>query len=53
MPKYRDKGKRFVIEKILERVPEQILGRQISEELFERDYTEIEDEIREYRRGRR
>ncbi len=53
MPGYRDKGKRFVIEKILERVPKEILGRQISEELFERDYTEIEDAIREYRRRRR
>jgi hypothetical protein len=52
MPRYRDKGKRFVIEKILERVPKETLGRQISEELFERDYTEIEEVIREYRRGR-
>ena len=53
MPKYRDKGKGFVIERILERVPKEILGKQISEELFERDYTEIEDTIREYRQGRR
>jgi hypothetical protein len=53
MPKYRDKGKRFVIDKILERVQKEILARQISEELFERDYTKIEDVIREYRRGRR
>lgn len=49
MPKYRDKGKRFVIEKILERVPEAILQQQISEELFERDYTAIGEVIREYR----
>lgn len=53
MSKYRDKGKGFVIERILERVPKEILGKQISEELFERDYTEIEDTIREYRQGRR
>ena len=53
MPGYRDKGKRFVIEKILERVPKEILGRQISEELFERDYTEIESAVWEYRHRRR
>lgn len=53
MPGYRDKGKRFVIDKILERVPKEILGQQISQELFERDYTKIEGVIREYRKGRR
>ena len=53
MPRYRDKGKRFVIDKILERVPRKRLGRQISEELFERDYTRIEETIREYRRRRK
>ncbi len=39
MPKYRDKSKRFVIDRLLARgiAPEE-LGRQVSEELFQRDY---------------
>lgn len=39
LPKYRQKSKEFVIDRLLQRVPEEILRRQISEELFERDYT--------------
>lgn len=43
MPKYREKSKAFVIGRILQRVPEQIpeavLARQVSEILFERDYS--------------
>ena len=39
MPKYAQKSKKFIAEKLIERVPEEILHRQISEELFERDYT--------------
>ncbi|MCI8887865.1 MAG: sce7726 family protein [Hungatella sp.] len=39
LPKYRDKSKLFVIEKLLARVPEELLHEQISQELFERDYT--------------
>jgi len=53
MAKYKEKSKAFVVEKILEKVPKERLKAQISQELFERDYTEIEDVIREYRRGRR
>lgn len=53
LPAYREKSKLFVIDKILEKVPEEILRRQISEELFQRDYTEIEDVIEGYRRERR
>lgn len=53
MPKYRDKSKTFVIEKILERVPEQIseekLASQVSEELFQRDYQEITEVIRTFK----
>lgn len=52
MPKYRQKSKDFVIGRILERVPEEILDGQITEELFERDYNEIADTIRDYRRKR-
>lgn len=50
MAKYRDKSKKFVQNKILEKVPEEILQRQICQELFERDYTLIEDTIRQYRK---
>lgn len=53
MAKYAGKSKEFVREKIVERVPEEILNRLISEELFERDYMEIEGRIREFRKGRR
>ncbi len=49
LPKYRDKSKAFVIEKILLKVPQEALDHQISEELFERDYTQIEETIREYK----
>lgn len=51
MPKYRQKSKDFVIEKILAAVPEETLCRQVSEELFERDYNEIEEHINAYRKG--
>lgn len=56
LPKYREKSKAFVVEKILLKVPKEILDRQISEELFERDYTQIGETIREYKtvsKGRR
>ena len=53
MPKYKEKSKLFVMGKILEKVPEDILQRQLCEELFERDYTAITEEIREYRKGNR
>lgn len=52
LPKYKEKSKLFVEKKILEKVPEEVLWRQFSEELFERDYTTIAEEIQEYRRGR-
>lgn len=39
MPKYANKSKKFIAEKLIERVPVEILQAQISEELFERDYT--------------
>ncbi len=52
LPKYRDKSKDFVIGKLLERVPWETLKGQISEELFERDYTTIDETIRTYKKGR-
>lgn len=50
LAKYRQKSKDFVIEKILMKVPKERLYGQISDELFERDYTEIENSIRAYKK---
>ena len=41
MPKYKQRSKDFVITKIMEKVPWDLLHRQISEELFQRDYNTI------------
>lgn len=49
MPKYKEKSKQFVAEKILQNVPEETLRLQISEELFQRDYNKITETIQEYR----
>jgi len=49
MPAYKQKSKLFVIEKILEKVPKEILQYQVTNELFERDYTTIAEQINEYR----
>lgn len=51
MAAYKQKSKRFVQEKILETVPEEVLWRQVSEELFERDYTKIKEQIDAYRKA--
>lgn len=55
MPKYKEKSKQFVIEKIVGRIPERIaetdLRTQVSELLFERDYTTIEETLTEYRKS--
>lgn len=50
LPRYRQKSKDFVIEKILLKVPKERLYAQISDELFERDYTEIEKDIGAYKK---
>ena len=52
LPGYKEKSKKFVVEKILEKVPADLLAVQISEGLFERDYTAIEETIRAYREGK-
>lgn len=49
LPAYKQKSKKFVNEALLKKVPAEILHRQILEELFERDYTLIEEEIRQYK----
>lgn len=73
MPKYIHQSKRYVIDKIAERIqkdnentkstsknhssvtkrrmiPENLLRQQVSEELFQRDYNTIKEELEEYRR---
>ena len=50
MPKYKERSKLFVQEKLLEKVPLDILQMQLCEELFERDYTEIGEKIQEFRK---
>ena len=68
MPKYKDKRKEFVIEKILERVSDEkpvttsgkaiknpiypeLLHLKISDLLFNRDYTTIAEDLKEYRKS--
>lgn len=50
MPKYKQKSKDFVIEKIIEKIPEEILQFQVCEELMQRDYNEIAQTIAEYKK---
>lgn len=49
MLKYKQRSKDFVITKIMEKVPWDLLHRQISEELFQRDYNTISEAIKEWR----
>lgn len=55
LPKYKDKSKDFVIDKIAEAVGKKIdeaaLSAQMCEVLMERDYTKVEETLKEYRRG--
>lgn len=55
MPKYKALGKAKVSEKILERVPQlipdELLRNQVSEILFERDYSKVKEVLAEYRKG--
>lgn len=47
---YKQKSKRFVADKIVETVEKDVLSRQLSEELFERDYTKIWETIQTFRK---
>ena len=47
---YKRKSKAFVQKKLLEMVPGELLWPQAMEELFERDYNTIADEIKAYRK---
>ena len=49
MPKHANKSKRAVVKEIIDAVPGERLNRQISAELFERDYTTIEETLKTYR----
>lgn len=49
MPKYKQRSKEFVIDKILDAVAPEILTEQISQELFERDYNAIAQTIQTFR----
>ena len=53
MPKYAQRSKAFVREKILERVPQEALKRQITDLLFERDYEALLAQIREVQKKTR
>ena len=53
MPKYKERSKDFVVDKILLKVPEDVLRIQMCNELFERDYTTIGDTIKTYKSKRR
>ena len=50
LPEYKQKSKAFVQKKLVEKLPEMILNEQISQQLFERDYTQIAEEIRNYKK---
>ncbi len=56
MPKYKEKSKSFVIEKICSLVPDVVsmetLSAVISDILFERDYSKVEETLTEYRKGK-
>lgn len=49
LPKYKNYSKKRIQEILLKKVPGKILWEQVSEELFERDYTKIREQINEYR----
>ena len=53
MPKYKERSKDFVVDKILLKVPEDVLRIQMCNELFERDYTTIGETISNYKSKRR
>ena len=52
LPRYKQKSKLFVQEKLLEKVPGDVLWPQAYDELFERDYNTIGQEIEEFRKSK-
>ena len=53
LPKYKEKSKLFVQDKLIEKVPGDTLWPQAYDELFERDYNTISQVIEEFRRRKR
>ena len=51
MFKYKEKSKKFVVDKIADKISTNILRFQVCEELFERDYTLIESIIAEHKKN--
>lgn len=51
LPKYKQKSKRFVQQKLLEKMEWPDLKAHMCEELFERDYTVWNEELEAYRNG--
>ena len=52
LPRYRQKSKLFVQEKLLEKVPADVLWPQAYDKLFERDYNTIGQEIEDFRKSK-
>jgi len=50
-PKYPGKSKRFVRDYLFEKLEEEVLKRDITDELFERDYEQIAKTIADYRKA--
>lgn len=50
LPKYNYLSKAKVVLKLIEKIPEEQLKRQLCAELFERDYNTIKERIAEYRK---
>ena len=50
MAAYKQKSKRFVADKIVEKIEPEVLSEQHSDELFERDYTKIWETIQAFRK---
>ncbi len=49
LPEYKEKSKLFVQRKLLEKIPGPVLSAELSQELFERDYTLIGEQIEAFR----
>jgi len=50
LPAYRQKSKKFVADKLCEALLQEVLDREISAELFERDYNTIEETLNAFRK---
>ena len=51
LPQYKQKSKKFVQQKLIEKIAWTELKLQMCEELFERDYTLWEEEFKQYKQG--